>query len=230
MCDNCYFNSEIVSIYNSPTKKNITYNFIFILQTPGLCFAEHLLCSLISKSSNLLSSHQGMAKRKRGSSNLGSSGKNAAKSDGKFVIPALLKTEQIEVESNIKPEIFTPCTDSKSLKTTGLVDKTIFYTCGGCGESGIHHLGSEYRLVNTAMLVEVGTQTGHEPSVTEIPVEASESNGRSLDQYSMERNNQNNPVPVPNSSTASPNVMSSDNGKFQILFTLYQTFLCFDFV
>ena len=73
-----------------------------------------------------------MAKRKHGNRTLRSSGKNVAKSDGNFEIPTLLKTEQIEVESNIKPEIFTPCTDSKSLKTTGLVDKTIFYTCCGC--------------------------------------------------------------------------------------------------
>ena len=56
-----------------------------------------------------------MAKRKLGHGTE-SSAKNIPKSARKFHIPALLKTEQIEVE--VKPEIDTPCTDSKSSITS----------------------------------------------------------------------------------------------------------------
>eukprot|EP00116_Pleurobrachia_bachei_P019491 sb/3479753/ len=151
-----------------------------------------------------------MAKRKRGAAS-GIMADNVTKSAKKFDIPALLKTEQIEVESNIKPEILTPCTDSKSSNITISTDNILTFTCGGCGESGIHRLGLEYRLVRTATLVEVGTQAGDESSSSEIPVEASGSNVQSLD-HSMERNDENNPVSVPTSFTASPIVVSSDNG------------------
>ena len=128
-----------------------------------------------------------MAKRKRAS--------RTGKSVKKFVIPAFLKTEPIEVD--IKPEIFTPYTDSKSSNITISSDNILTFTCDGCGESGIHHLGLEYRLVKTAMLVEVGTQTGDDSHSSEIPVEVS--NVRSLD-------DPNNAVSVPTSSAA--------NGKF----------------
>eukprot|EP00116_Pleurobrachia_bachei_P015020 sb/3475282/ len=96
-----------------------------------------------------------MTKRK-GSTGIGSSTKNIPKSARKFHIPALLKTEQIEVE--VKPEIDTPCTDSKN----SLTSNNILFTCLGCGESGYHNFGLGYRLVKTALLVEVGTQTGDE--------------------------------------------------------------------
>ena len=119
-----------------------------------------------------------MAKRKRAS--------KTGRSVKKFVIPALLKTEPIEVPSypptllkteqievDIKPEIFTPYTDSKSSNLTISSDNILTFTCDGCGQAGVRHLGSEYRLVKTAMLVEVGTQTGNESSSSEIPVEMS---------------------------------------------------------
>ena len=77
----------------------------------------------------------------------GGSGKNSAKSAGKFIIPTLLKTEEIVVEDDIKQEISTPCTNSESLVTVGRPDNTIFYTCGGCGESGTHYLGLQWSSV-----------------------------------------------------------------------------------
>ena len=102
----------------------------------------------------------------------GSSGNSSRKSAGKFVIPTLLKTEEIVVEDEIKQEISTPCTGSKSLVKAGRPDNTIFYTCGGCGESGTHYLGLEYRLVKTATVMEVGTQTGNdEMSVGPVKME-----------------------------------------------------------
>ena len=150
-----------------------------------------------------------MAKRKRAS--------RTGMSVKEFVIPALLKTEPIEVPSyppalpepeeievDIKPEIFTPCKDSKSSNITISSDNILTFKCDGCGQSGVHHFGSEYRLVKTAMLVQVGTQTGDDSNSPEIPVEASKV--PSLD-------GPNNPVSVPTSSAASPSVVSSDNGK-----------------
>eukprot|EP00116_Pleurobrachia_bachei_P001897 sb/3462159/ len=123
-----------------------------------------------------------MAKRNR-SSGTGSSVKNIPKSARKFHIPALLKTEQIKVE--VKPEIDTPCTDSKG----SITSNNILFTCSGCGESGYHNFGSGYRLVKTASLVEVGTQTGDESNSSEIQLEDS----------------------IPATSTASPIIVSSDN-------------------
>eukprot|EP00116_Pleurobrachia_bachei_P014564 sb/3474826/ len=125
-----------------------------------------------------------MAKRKLGHGT-GSPAKNVSKSARKFVIPVLLKTEQIEVE--VKPEIDTSCTDSKSSVTSN----NILFKCSGCGTSGTHNLGLGYRLVKTAPLVEVGTQTGDESSVPEIQLEDS----------------------IPTTSTSSPIIVSSDNGK-----------------
>ena len=142
-------------------------------------------------------SHQGMAKRK------------STKRAKKFVIPSLLKTEQIEVE-DIKPEIDPPCTDSKTSGITGIADNTIYYTCGGCGESSFHHLGLEYRIVRTATLVEVGSQTGDDSEIQDKMI----GSGVGVLDDAVERNKQNEPVSVPISSTASPIVVSSDNGKF----------------
>ena len=102
-----------------------------------------------------------MAKRKRAS--------QSGMSVKKFVIPPLLKTEQIEVD--IKPEIFTPYTDSKSSNISISSDNILTFTCDGCGESGIHHLGLEYRLVKTAMFVEVGTQTGNYSNSSVVCIE-----------------------------------------------------------
>eukprot|EP00116_Pleurobrachia_bachei_P001531 sb/3461793/ len=145
---------------------------------------------------------EGMAKRKRGAAS-GILEENVTKSVGKVEIPALLKTEQIEVESNIKPEILTSSTDSKSSEISISADNILTFTCGGCWASGIHHLGSDYRLVNTAMLVEASTQTGDKSSSSTIPVESA--NNVSL------INDQNNPISVHGSSTASPSVVSSNN-------------------
>eukprot|EP00116_Pleurobrachia_bachei_P003630 sb/3463892/ len=114
-----------------------------------------------------------MSKRKRGAAS-GILAENVTKSAEQFEIPVFLKTEQIEVESNIKPEIIAPCIDSKSSNITISSDNILTFTCGGCGASGIHHLGLEYRLVRTATLVEVGTQTGDESNVTKVTLEALE--------------------------------------------------------
>ena len=152
-----------------------------------------------------------MSKRKLGRGT-GSSAENISKSARKFIIPALLKTEQIEVD--VKPEITTPClTDSKS----SVSSNSILYTCSGCGKSGYELLPLGYRLVKTTVLAEVGTQTGDESSVS---VEFSGSNVQSWDRYAMEKNGQNTPVPVPAArasvvatSAASPIIVSSGNGK-----------------
>ena len=130
-----------------------------------------------------------MAKRKLGrGTGPGSSPKNVSKSARKFVIPLLLKTEQIEVD--IKPDISDmPCADSKS----SITSNSILFNCSSCGKSGNHYFGSEYRLVKTDTLVEVGAQTGD--GCSEIPVEVA--NTRSLD-------DRNNLFSFPNSSTASP--------------------------
>ena len=168
-----------------------------------------------------------MAKRKlRPRGGTGKSAKKDTNSADQFVIPSLLKTEQIMVEDIIKPEIDPPCTDSRSSENTGISDNTIYYTCGGCGVSGVHHLGLEYRLVRTATLVEVGSQTG---DASEIQVKASgmiASEVGVLDD-AMERSNHNNPVSVPISSATSPIVVSSDNGKRQTTFN-FISFLFFD--
>eukprot|EP00116_Pleurobrachia_bachei_P001282 sb/3461544/ len=134
------------------------------------------------------------------------SSKRFNKSARKFVIPTLLKTEQIMVEDIIKPEIDPPWTDSKSSEITGIADSTIYYTCGGCGESGFHHLGLEYRLVRTATLVEVGSQTGDTP---EIQGKDSGMIGSEVGILDYARNNQHNPISVPTSSAASPILASS---------------------
>ena len=149
-----------------------------------------------------------MAKRKRAS--------KTGRSVKKFVIPDLLKTEPIEVPSypptllkteqievDIKPEIFAPFTDSKSSKITISSDNILTFTCDGCGESGIHHLGLEYRLVKKAMLVETSTQTGDDSNSSGIADEAS--NVRSLD-------DSNHLVSVPTSSATSTSVVPYDNG------------------
>ena len=103
-----------------------------------------------------------MAKRKRGRAS------RTGRSAKRFIIPALLKTEPIEVD--IKPEIFTPYTDSKSSITISS-DNILTFTCDGCGQAGIHHLGLEYRLVKTAMFVEVGTQTGNYSNSSVVCIE-----------------------------------------------------------
>eukprot|EP00116_Pleurobrachia_bachei_P004122 sb/3464384/ len=141
-----------------------------------------------------------MAKRKRDAASEVLA-ENVTKSVGKFDIPTLLKTEQIEVESNIKPEILTTCIDSKSLEIAISADNILTFTCGGCGAYGIHHLGLEYRLVKTAMVVESGTQTGDESSSSKVPVESANDLGLV---------DENNPISVP-ASSASPSVVSSNN-------------------
>eukprot|EP00116_Pleurobrachia_bachei_P004119 sb/3464381/ len=80
----------------------------------------------------------------------------------KFVIPSLLKTEQIEVEVDVKPNNAPPCTDSKS----SISSNNILFTCLGCGKLG--------RLVKTTVSVEVSTQTWDESSDPEIKSEDSE--------------------------------------------------------
>jgi hypothetical protein len=85
-----------------------------------------------------------MAKRNlRSSSGTGNSAKKHNNSADHFVIPSLLKTEQIVVEDIIKPEINPPCEDSKSSNIAISSDNILTFTCGVCGASGIHHLGLE---------------------------------------------------------------------------------------
>eukprot|EP00116_Pleurobrachia_bachei_P004515 sb/3464777/ len=141
-----------------------------------------------------------MAKRKLG---IGSS-ENILKSAKEFHIPALLKTEQIEVE--VKPEIDTPCTDSK----ISITSNYILFTCSGCGTSGTHNLGLEYRLVKTALLVEFGTQTGDEFSASKIQLEDS---GKIVDNGLLDRDRATYREIIPATSTSSttPVIVSSDN-------------------
>ena len=67
-------------------------------------------------------------------------------------IPPLLKTEPIYVE--------TPCPVVKIQTIPGVEERNILYKCDGCGKPGSYLLDSVYRIVKTAILVEVGTQTG----------------------------------------------------------------------
>eukprot|EP00116_Pleurobrachia_bachei_P001242 sb/3461504/ len=48
----------------------------------------------------------------------------------------------------------------KKKTSSGADDNLILFTCDGCGISGSGRLDPGYRLVKTAMMVEVGTQTG----------------------------------------------------------------------
>ena len=78
----------------------------------------------------------------------------------KFEILPLLKTEPIYMEDDIKPAIYSPCLVSNIITASGAEDNIILFTCDGCGKSGRGRLDSGYRLVKTAMLAEVGAQTG----------------------------------------------------------------------
>eukprot|EP00116_Pleurobrachia_bachei_P003163 sb/3463425/ len=94
-----------------------------------------------------------MAKRKDGRARTGNSKCPVTTADRKFEIPPLLKTEPIYVE--------TPCPVVK-IQTIppGLEENDILFKCDGCGKPGSYLLKSGYKLVKTAILVEVGTQTG----------------------------------------------------------------------
>ena len=93
--------------------------------------------------------------------NPGESGNSFTSTTGsKFEIPPLLKTEPIYMEDDIKPAIYSPCPVSNIITASGAEDNLILFTCDGCGKSGSGRMDSGYRLVKTAMLVEVGTQTG----------------------------------------------------------------------
>ena len=50
--------------------------------------------------------------------------------------------------------------DSTIPKITGVDGNTVFITCDGCGKPDSYLLASGYKIVKTAVLVEVGTQTG----------------------------------------------------------------------
>ena len=60
------------------------------------------------------------------------------------------------------PSFFTPCTDPEIPEGVGVAQDSISFKCKGCGKSDNHPIESGYRLVKTALLVEVGTQTGDE--------------------------------------------------------------------
>eukprot|EP00116_Pleurobrachia_bachei_P011569 sb/3471831/ len=103
--------------------------------------------------------------------NPGESGNSVSMTAGReFEIPPLLKTEPIYIEDDIKPTIYSPCPIPKFL-TISVVEgrNNILFNCDGCGKSGSGLLDSGYRIIKTAMLVEVGIQTGSRD--TEIEVE-----------------------------------------------------------
>ena len=70
----------------------------------------------------------------------------------KPVRPSICSAEQ--------PAIYSPCRVSNIVTASGAEDNIILFNCDGCGKSCSGRLDSGYRLVKTAMLVEVGTQTG----------------------------------------------------------------------
>ena len=117
------------------------------------------------------------------------------------VLPPLLKTEDILVE-DIKPVI-----RSSTLPKETMVDSrhAVSHLCDNCGKSGFHRLG--YRVVKLATLVDVAIQTGEKVEmqpgtsnlVEEMPL---------LDQEMRSD---------PESSAASPILVSSDDGKGSLL-------------
>ena len=107
-----------------------------------------------------------MAKRKAVQPKTGNSNSPVTTTDRNFEIPHLLKTEPIYVEHDITPAIY----DGPVLKVQtipGIEENDILFKCDGCGKPGSYLLQSGYRLVKTAMLVEVGTQTGSDEIVME---------------------------------------------------------------
>ena len=100
-----------------------------------------------------------MAKSKAGRPRTGSSKSPVTTADRKFEIPPLLKTEPIYVE----PELAIDDTSWPVIKIQtipGVEERDILFKCDGCGKPGSYLLESGYKLVKTAILVEVGTQTG----------------------------------------------------------------------
>eukprot|EP00116_Pleurobrachia_bachei_P000803 sb/3461065/ len=204
------------SMNNTSPPVTIRHNSSYLGGFPESCVPPEYIYKPPPEHSSRLINHflpSGMAKRKldRGTE---SSAKNISKSARKFQIPALLKTDQIEVEA--KPEIDTPCTDSKS----SITSNNILFTCSGCGTSGTHHLGLEYRLIKTAMLVEAGTQTGDESIDPEIQLEDSEmirddgllDHDAIADSVITESDGTTKLNSIPASTTtASPIIVSSDN-------------------
>ena len=58
---------------------------------------------------------------------------------------------------------------SKVQKLPRVKENDILFKCDGCGKPGSYLLQSGYRLVKTAMMMEVGTQTGSD-EITIDPV------------------------------------------------------------
>ena len=110
-----------------------------------------------------------MAKRKAGRPKTGNSKSPGTTATGrKFEIPRLLKTEPIYVEHANTPAIYDGPV-SKVQTIPGVEENDILFKCDGCGKPGSYLLQSGYRLVKTAMLVEVGTQTGSDEMATTDP-------------------------------------------------------------
>ena len=116
-----------------------------------------------------------MAKRKAGRPKTGNSKNPFTATDRNFEIPHLLKTEPNYVERDITPAIY----DGPVLKVQTLPrieENDILFKCDGCGKPGSYILQSGYRLVKTAMLVEVGTQTGSdEITINPVKMETTDS-------------------------------------------------------
>ena len=70
-----------------------------------------------------------------------------------------LNTEPMNVKPEMKPAIYDTSFSVFNARTIQGENDTLF-KCDGCGKSGNYLLDLGYRLVKTAMLVEVGTQTG----------------------------------------------------------------------
>ena len=91
----------------------------------------------------------------------------------KFEILPILKTEPIYVE--------TPSPVFKIRTIPGIEENDILFKCDECGKPGSYLLESGYKLVKTAALVEVVTQTGSDeitvdPVKIEEEVDSSENN------------------------------------------------------
>ena len=126
------------------------------------------------------------------------------------VLPPLLKTEDILVE-DIKPVITTPTLPKETMVHSKHV---VSHLCDNCGKSGFHRLG--YRIVKSVTLVDVAIQTGEEAEMQPVTSNLFEEM-QLLDQEMRPDQIKSSSGSVPDSSAASPILVSSDDGKGSLL-------------
>ena len=119
-------------------------------------------------------------------------------------------------KSSKNPSLSTPFTDTEIPKIADVAEDIISFKCKGCGKSGNHPLSLEsgYRLVKTAMLVEVGTQTGDGSMLPEIEIEDTGlvESLRLMDPNNVEKKAIVNNDSLPATSASSPISVSSGDG------------------